>query len=101
MLLSASLPPPSSSPSSVGISVGGVSLDLRPLMLTAADLLRLTTKQAADKLSPPEAEPEEGCSGRLRSGKTSVQDPGPAPAHKAVHVLMSEGLFSHIYGMWN
>lgn len=55
MFISVSLPLPSSSfssssPSSVGISVGGVSLDLCCLMLTAANLLRLTTKQAGDKL---------------------------------------------------
>lgn len=37
-------PSHSSPPSSVGISVGGVSLDLCLLMLTAANLLRPTTK---------------------------------------------------------
>lgn len=60
MFISVSLAlPSSSSPSSVGISVGGVSLDLRRLMLTAANLLRPTTKQAGDKLFPPEAERKE------------------------------------------
>lgn len=108
MLLSGSLPLPSPPPPSVGISVGGVSSDLCRLMLTAADLLRPTTKRAGDKLSPPEAERAEAVwdgstPGKLLSGRAEPGKPRRPPfstwptntrtrarpcVHKSVHILI-------------
>lgn len=85
-------PAPSASPPSVGISVGGVSLDLCPLMLTAADLWRLTTKRAGDKLSPPAAEEERAVRdgstlGSLPSGRAGPPAPFSTwPTHTCTHL---------------